>query len=77
LQIAVWNGYLLNDHDFVSERIARHKAGIRMEYRQTTPEILAQAILKNIGRKMEGKSIPFDGAKKATEIISEHLRRNQ
>ena len=62
---------------YVSERIARHKAGIRMEYRQTTPEMLAQAILKNIDRKMEDKSIPFDGAKKAAEIISEHLSRNQ
>jgi uncharacterized protein (TIGR00661 family) len=62
---------------YVSERIARHKAGIRMEYRQTTPEMLTQAILKNIGRKMEDKSIPFDGAKKAAEIISEHLSRNQ
>ncbi len=62
---------------YVSERIARHKAGIRMEYHQTTPEMLTQAILKNIGRKMEDKSIPFDGAKKAAEIISEHLSRNQ
>ena len=62
---------------YVSERIARHKAGMRMEYRQTTPEMLAQAILKNIGRKIETKSIPFDGAKKAAEIISEHLSRNR
>ena len=62
---------------YVSERIARHKAGIRMEYRQTTPEMLTQAILKNIGRKMEDKSIPFDGAKKAAEIINEYLSRNQ
>ena len=62
---------------YVSERIARHKAGIRMEYSQTTPEMLAQAILKNIGRKMEDKSIPFDGAKKAAEIISKHLSRIQ
>ncbi len=62
---------------YVSERIARHKAGIRMEYHQTTPEMLTQAILKNIARKMEDKSIPVDGAKKAAEIISEHLSRNQ
>lgn len=62
---------------YVSERIARHKAGIRMEYYQTTPEMLTQTILKNIGRKMEDKSIPFDGAKKAAEIISKHLNRNQ
>jgi uncharacterized protein (TIGR00661 family) len=62
---------------YVSERIARHKAGIRMEYRQTTPEMLAKAILKNIGKKIEGKSIPFDGAKKAAEIMSEYLIRNQ
>ena len=62
---------------YVSERIARHKAGVRMEYRQTTPEMLAQAILENIGRKVETKSIPFDGAKKAAEIISELLNGNR
>jgi UDP:flavonoid glycosyltransferase YjiC (YdhE family) len=62
---------------YVSERIARHKAGLRMEYSQTTPQMLAQEILKNIGRKVETKSIPFDGAKKAAEIISEHLSKSR
>jgi predicted glycosyltransferase len=47
-----------------------------MEYRHTTPEMLAQAILKNIGRKVDAQSIPFDGAKKAAEIISEFLSGN-
>ncbi len=62
---------------YVAERIARHGAGVRMEYRQTTPESLAKAILENIGRKLEAKPIPFDGAKKAAQIIGELLIRNR
>ena len=54
---------------FISRRIQRHGAGVRMEYRSTTPELLAQAIKENIGRKVQTDSIPFDGAKKAAEAI--------
>ena len=62
---------------YVSERIARHKAGVRMEFHQTNPEMLAQEILRNIGKKVETGSIPFDGAKKAASIVSEFVRENQ
>ena len=60
---------------YVSGRIARHGAGFRMEYRQTTPELLAKATLENIGRKLEAKPIPFDGARKAAQIIGGLLTR--
>jgi len=58
---------------YVSERIARHGAGVRMNYRKTTPEMLAQAILENIGKKIKTKPIPIDGARKAAEIIIKYL----
>ncbi len=58
---------------FVSERTERHGAGIRMDYRKTTPEMLAQAIKENMNRKVELGDIPFDGAKKAAELIIEKL----
>ncbi len=58
---------------YVARRIARHGAGIRMDYRQTTPEQLAQAIVENLGRKVETGFIPLDGARKAAEIIAEQL----
>lgn len=61
---------------YVAERIARHGAGVRMEYRQTTPASLAKVISENIGRKLKAKAIPFDGAKKAARIIDGLLRGN-
>ena len=61
---------------YVSERIARHGAGVRMEYRKTTPEELAQAVKENLGRKVDVNSVPFDGARKAAEIIRDSINGN-
>ncbi len=58
---------------YVSERIARHGIGVRMEYRQTTPQMMANAIKENMGRSVEIGDIPFDGAVKAAQIIAEQL----
>ena len=58
---------------YVSERIARHGAGVRMNYRKTTPEMLAQAILENTGKKIKTKPFPIGGARKAAEIIIKYL----
>jgi len=55
----------------VAGRLARHKAGIRMCYSQTTPAILAEKIICNLGKKVEYTRIPTDGAKKAAELISQ------
>ncbi|NOY58287.1 MAG: UDP-N-acetylglucosamine--N-acetylmuramyl-(pentapeptide) pyrophosphoryl-undecaprenol N-acetylglucosamine transferase [Calditrichaeota bacterium] len=62
---------------YVADRIARHGAGIRMEYRRTTPELLARAITENIGKEVGSKPIPIDGAKKAAQIIAELLSGNR
>ncbi|RMD76005.1 MAG: hypothetical protein D6820_13505 [Lentisphaerae bacterium] len=62
---------------YVAERIARHGAGVRMEYRRTTPEALARAIKDNLGRKVETNAIPFDGARKAAEVIVGELSQGQ
>jgi len=58
---------------YVSERIARHGAGVRMDYRRTTPEKLARAMKDNLGRRVEPSDVAFDGARKAAEIIVETL----
>lgn len=58
---------------YVSNRILRHKAGIRMEYRKTTPEKMAVVIKDNIGKKPDTPKIPFNGAQKAAEIIAKRL----
>ena len=55
---------------FVAGRLARHKAGIRMSYSQTTPEILAEKIISNIGKNVTYPPISTDGARKAAELIN-------
>jgi UDP:flavonoid glycosyltransferase YjiC (YdhE family) len=55
----------------VAERLARHGAGQRMGYSETTPESLAKAVTGLIDRKASWPSIPTDGARRAAELIKE------
>jgi UDP:flavonoid glycosyltransferase YjiC (YdhE family) len=55
----------------VAERVARHRAGKRMRYSQTTPQQLADAIIALIGTEATWPSIPTDGARRAAELINE------
>jgi UDP-N-acetylglucosamine:LPS N-acetylglucosamine transferase len=57
----------------VVPRLRRHHAGIEMRYYQTTPEQLADAVLRNIGKKVDYADISVDGARKAAEIITRYL----
>jgi UDP:flavonoid glycosyltransferase YjiC (YdhE family) len=53
----------------VANRIARHGAGQRMPYSQTTPEGLAGAVVGQLGREASWPAIPADGARRAAELI--------
>jgi len=55
----------------VAERLARHQAGIKMIYSQTTPEILAEKVIANLGKEVDYPPIPVNGAQKAAELISQ------
>lgn len=57
----------------VPHRLVRHKAGVHMEYSETTPESLAEAILENLGREVNYPDIPTDGVQKAAKLISNLL----
>lgn len=57
----------------VGDRLVRHRSGMRMTYSETTPEMLASAIVENIGKKVDYIPLPLDGAKKAAEIIAKSL----
>lgn len=69
----------LEDHfeqqELVSEHLERRNIGIRMEYSQTTPQTLAQAIRDNIGKEPDWDILPVNGAKKAAVLIQEMLAR--
>jgi UDP:flavonoid glycosyltransferase YjiC (YdhE family) len=55
----------------VAQRLARHRAGQRLLYSETTPETLAEAVLGQLGREATWPAIPTDGARQAAELINE------
>lgn len=55
------------------EKLARHQAGVKMTYSQTTPQFLAEKVISNISRKVTYKPIPTEGAQKAAQLINEFL----
>jgi UDP-N-acetylglucosamine:LPS N-acetylglucosamine transferase len=57
----------------VAPRCERHRAGIKMDYARTTPEILANVVLANMDQNVDYASIPVDGAQKAALIITQLL----
>ena len=57
----------------VAERLARHQAGVKMVYSQTTPEILAEKVIANLGKELNYPPIPVDGAQKAAQLIIQLL----
>jgi predicted glycosyltransferase len=59
----------------IANRLARHKAGVRMSLPETTPESLASAIVKHIERPLSYPPIPCDGAEHAADIILDRLSR--
>jgi UDP-N-acetylglucosamine:LPS N-acetylglucosamine transferase len=57
----------------VAGRLARHQAGIKMMYSETTPEILAEKVIANLGKEVYYPRIPVNGAQKAAQLIGELL----
>ena len=54
----------------VANRLARHQAGERMFYSQTTPERLAATVVRLLGHEAAWPPIPVDGARRAAELIT-------
>ncbi|UCG56996.1 MAG: hypothetical protein JSU70_19290 [Phycisphaerales bacterium] len=57
----------------VAARLARHGAGIKLSYAETTPETLASHVVSNLGKEVGWETIPADGAGKAAELILRQL----
>ncbi len=57
----------------VSGRLERHRAGVRMNFRETTPEVLAKRAASLLGKAVAPSSIEIDGARRAAEIIASAL----
>jgi len=61
----------------IAARLARHGAGIRMSLSGTTPEALAQQIVRYIGTSVNYPQVPFDGASRAAEVILDRIERSR
>ena len=57
----------------VTHRLDRHRAGRRMDYRQTDPDQLAAAIVEEIARPADYLPVGSDGAARAAAMIAELL----
>jgi pimeloyl-ACP methyl ester carboxylesterase/predicted glycosyltransferase len=55
----------------VRHRLERHRAGRRMEFWQSPPEAIADAIAEEIGREVDYLAVPAGGAARAAELIAE------
>jgi pimeloyl-ACP methyl ester carboxylesterase/predicted glycosyltransferase len=58
---------------FVSRRLERFGAGVRMDYDRTTPEDLASAMLDHLGKPVHYRDIPTDGTTRAARLLAELL----
>jgi UDP-N-acetylglucosamine:LPS N-acetylglucosamine transferase len=61
---------------YVSGRLQRHGAGVKMRFPETTPESLAEAVLANIGREVDYPSIPIDGAQNIAKMVKQLLAQS-
>jgi UDP-N-acetylglucosamine:LPS N-acetylglucosamine transferase len=59
---------------YVADRLARHQAGKRMNFSETSPSILAEQILAHIGKEAAWPPIATDGARKAAQILKGYLQ---
>ena len=57
----------------VHHRLSRYGAGRRMDYDTATPEVIADAIVQELGRTVEYRAVESDGARRAAEMIAELL----
>ncbi len=57
----------------VRHRLERYGAGRRMDFDESTPELIAEAIAEEIGREVEYLPVETDGAAKAAARIAELL----
>jgi predicted glycosyltransferase len=57
----------------VTQRLERYRAGRRMEYDESPPEVIATAIAAEIGREVDYLPVETGGARRAAERIAEML----
>jgi hypothetical protein len=59
------------EHEEIAYRCKVHNAGVRMDFLKTKPLDLANAVIENIGRKVDYRPIDTNGADRAAKAIAE------
>jgi pimeloyl-ACP methyl ester carboxylesterase/predicted glycosyltransferase len=57
----------------VHHRLRRYRAGRRMDYDAAAPELIAEAIVQELGREVDYRAVETDGARRAAARIAELL----
>jgi predicted glycosyltransferase len=57
----------------VRHRLERYRAGLRMDYDESPPELIAETIAQEIGREVDYRPVETDGAANAAKRIGELL----
>ncbi|MFC1502300.1 glycosyltransferase [bacterium] len=60
----------------VSEMLTHYGAGVKMTFAQTTPELLADEMLRHLGEEVSYEPIPVDGDHKAAQLINSLLEQS-
>ena len=55
----------------VAHRLGRYRAGRRMDFATTTPEVIADAIAAEVGRPVDYRPVETDGAARAATLIAQ------
>ncbi len=58
---------------FVSRRLERFGAGVRMDFDRTSPEELGAAILDHLGKPVHPRDVPVGGTERAARLIANLL----
>ena len=57
----------------VHHRLERYGAGRRMDFEDSPPEAIAEAIVRDVGREVDYRPVETDGARRAAASIAELL----
>ena len=60
---------------FVVQALANYRAGFRMAYSETTPELLAKAVLSHIGEPVAYTDVDIDDARRSARYLCGFLER--
>ena len=66
-------GHHFEQQVHVPHRLARNRAGTRLDYLTSTPESIGRALVEALDRPVQSLPVETDGARRAAALIAELL----